>query len=254
VGGFLELRDTVGVSAGDPAAHGSGFDRVSAFQDGFDRGPERCMGYEEDPPEVVALPFRTTDVATGGNLPINQLVEPLLADLESFYRELLADEGASWEPLEGISPIDPAVDEVTCGQQTLSGSDLELASFYCVPDNTIYLDNAELVPALDGIGDFAVGGEIARQYAFAAQHQLGILNRHDATGLHADCLTGLYASAQFLETIPSQRLFLSAGDLDEIIIAFLAFGSDVDASAFERTAAFRTGFVNNFEDCEQFLQ
>ena len=36
--GILDLRDTPGTSDIDPNAHGSGFDRVGAFQDGFDTG------------------------------------------------------------------------------------------------------------------------------------------------------------------------------------------------------------------------
>lgn len=254
VGGFLDLRDTIGVAANDPNAHGSGFDRVSAFQEGFDIGPDICVGYEDDPPPVVALPFRSIgDLENEGNMPIDDLVPLLLDDLESFYDALFIDEGVTWGPLGGLVPFDPAVDEVECGKRELSGDELERASFYCVPDDTIYIDNADLIPALDAIGDFAVGGEIARQYAFAAQDQLGILDDHADTELHADCLTGVYASAQFLENIPDQQLFLSPGDLDEIIIAFLAFGGDVDTTAFERTASFRSGFLDGFDECESYL-
>lgn len=254
VGGFLELRDTIGVAASDPNAHGSGFDRVSAFQDGFDVGPEACVGYEDEPPPVVALPFRSIDdLENEGNMPVDLLVPRLLEDLESFYDALFTDEGVVWDPLAGLVPFDPTVDEVQCGERELRGEELERAAFYCVPDDTIYIDNADLVPSLDAIGDFAVGGEIARQYAFAAQDQLGILDDHENTELHADCLTGVYASAQFLETIPDQKLFLSPGDLDEIIIAFLAFGGDADTTAFERTASFRSGFVDGFDECEAYL-
>lgn len=254
VGGFLELRDTIGVAASDPNAHGSGFDRVSAFQEGFDVGPEACTTYEDDPPPVVALPFRSIDdLDAEGNMPVDELVPLLLTDLESFYEALFTDEAMAWEPIGGLVPFDPSADDVDCGSQELTREDLERASFYCVPDATIYIDNVDLVPSLDAIGDFAVGGEIARQYAFAAQDQLGILDRYDDTELHADCLTGVYASAQFLESIPDQQLFLSPGDLDEIIIAFLAFGGAEDASAFERTASFRSGFVDGFDECEAFL-
>lgn len=254
VGGFLELRDTVGVSAADPNAHGSGFDRVSAFQDGYEVGAAVCMDYETDPPSVVAIPFVSVDdLNQGGNLPIDQLVGPLLADLESFFAELVASQGGDWDPVDAVVPVDPATDVVTCGDQDLAGEDLELASFYCVPDDTVYLDNVGLVPALDEIGDFAFGGELARQYAFAAQARLGILDRHLDTELHADCVTGVFAAAEFFGEVPAQELVLSPGDLDEIVIAFLAFGSDADTTAFERTIAFRTGFTDGFDACEVLL-
>ena len=254
IGGFLELRDTVGVGATDPNAHGSGFDRVSAFQDGYDRGAETCVAYEDDPPPVVAIPFTSiTDFEQGGNLPIDVLVDLLLADLESFFGTLVTREGGEWEPLAGLVPFDPATDVVECGNETIEGDELELASFYCVPDHTIYIDNVGLVPALDEIGDFAFGGEIARQYAFAAQSRLGLLDGGADTELHADCLTGVYSAAEFFGEIPGdQQLALSPGDLDEIVIAFLAFGAG-DATAFERTAAFRSGFVEGLEACDLYL-
>ena len=43
----LGRRDTPGTSNIDPNAHGSGFDRVSAFQDGFDDGPAKCKDYRD---------------------------------------------------------------------------------------------------------------------------------------------------------------------------------------------------------------
>lgn len=254
VGGFLELRDTIGVSGRDPNAHGSGFDRVSAFQDGFERGAEACVGYEDDPPPVVAIPFGSlTDRVQGGNLPLDELIDPLVFDLESFFTALLEEQGATWDPIDAFEAFDPSIDEVTCGDETFGSDDLDFASFYCIPDDTIYIDRAGLIPALDEIGDFAFGGELARLYGIAAQSQLGLL-RDDLRGLHADCLTGVYAAAEFLQQVPKQKLVLSPGDLDEIIIAFLAFGGgDDDVTAFDRTSAFRLGFLDGFDSCEQFL-
>ena len=254
IGGFLELRDTVGVAAFDPNAHGSGFDRVSAFQDGFDRGNEVCAGYEEDPPPVVAIPFVSlSDLQSEGNLPLDQLLDLLLADLDAFFSDLVRREGGEWDPVDGPVGVDPQRDVVECGDETLEGEDLELASFYCVADDTVYIDTEDLVPSLDQIGDFAFGGEVARQFAFAAQAKLGLLDARADTDLHADCVTGVYSAAEFNGEIPGdQELALSPGDLDEIIIAFLAFGSG-EATAFERTAAFRTGFLDGYDACEAFL-
>ena len=251
IGGFLELRDSVGVGARDPQAHGSGFDRVSAFQEGYEDGNEACAAYEDEPPNVVAIPFQSRqDQLQEGNLPIDELVEPLLLDLESFYRSYFENLGETWQPIAGVFPVDPSTDEVECGNATLSGDDLELASFFCEADDTIYIDNVELVPALDEIGDFAVGGEIARQYAFAAQARLDLVDDSTEEGrLHADCLTGVYTAAEFLQRIPRQELVLSPGDLDEVLIAFLAVGEDTGTTAFERTAAFRIGFVDGATAC-----
>ncbi len=254
VAGLLELRDALGVAADDPQAHGSGFDRVGAFQDGYERGPSTCATYEDEPPPVVAMPFSSfDDQVQGGNLPLDQLIEPLVADLESFFTALLDELGATWDPVDDIVPLDPATDVVDCGSRRIEGDELRFAGFYCVDDDTVYLDNVELVPALDEIGDFAFGGELARLYGFAAQVHLGLAGDSRSEGLHADCLTGVFAAAEFLQQIPDQSLILSPGDLDEIIIAFLAFGGEADVSAFERTTAFRGGFVDGIAACDGLL-
>jgi predicted metalloprotease len=255
VAGLLELRDSLGVPGYASSAHGSGFDRVSAFQEGFEQGAAACAAYADDPPAVVAIPFGSAiDAASGGNLPLDELFDPLVADLESFFSTLFDELGEDWEPVSGFEAFDPADGPITCGDEELGRDELELAAFYCVPDDTAYMDGVGLIPALEEIGDFAFGGELARLYAYAAQEHLGVDPADDvAAELHADCITGVFAAAEFLQEIPDQRLVLSPGDLDEVIIAFLAFGAEEGASAFERTAAFRAGFVGGFEPCEGFL-
>src|SRR5690606_31324875 len=47
VAGFLSLRDQPGTSTSDPSAHGSAFDRIGAFQDGFLNAAARCVEYSD---------------------------------------------------------------------------------------------------------------------------------------------------------------------------------------------------------------
>ena len=247
--GLLELRDAVGSGADAADAHGSGFDRIGAFQDGYEGGAERCATYEDDPPEVFAQTFRTrTDLESGGNLPTEELLDPLLADLESFFASALADLGTRWRPVRDLVLIDPATDEVRCGDEVVAGDDLTLAGFLCAPDRTAYVDGADLVPALEEIGDFALAGELARLWSLAALDDLGLGG--DQNAARADCLTGAFAAAEIAEAVPDQQLLLSPGDLDEVVIAFLAFGTDDDAPGFERTATFRAGFVGGLAACD----
>ena len=58
---MLSFRDQPGTSADDPSAHGSAFDRVSAFQEGFESGPERCAEYFDEP---AAWSWRSRSRAT----------------------------------------------------------------------------------------------------------------------------------------------------------------------------------------------
>src|SRR3546814_16397374 len=81
--------------------------------------------------------------------------------------------GQPWTPVTDVVVLDPAVDEVECGE-TYSGEDLVNASFYCIASDTTYIDGQNLVPTLYGeIGDYAVATELARQYAYAAQVRMG---------------------------------------------------------------------------------
>jgi len=270
IAGLLELRDTLGVPGYDLAAHGSGFDRVGAFQDGFEQGPGACAAYEDDPPEVVAIPFGgLDDQVTGGNLPVADLLGPLALDLDAFFGTLVRDAGSRWRPVAEVVLFDPARGPIRCGGSEVAGDELVDASFHCVGNRTHYLDGANLVPSLEEIGDFAVAGEIARLHAFAAQDQLGLEGDPEDEDLHADCLAGAFSGAEFDGEIPEvpdrdpayegsggrrpQQLQLSPGDLDEVVIAFLAYGADGEGSAFERTAAFRSGFVGGAPACGRFL-
>jgi predicted metalloprotease len=270
VAGFLELRDGVGTAAADPAAHGTGFDRIGSFVDGYRLGLEHCAGFPEAGASgelvVVEVPFTDLDdFQRGGNLPLSELAPLLEADLENFWSTVFDEQGRTWRPLRAIVPFDPEAGEITCGDETFQGEELVGASFYCVDDDAIYIDEVNLIPTLNEIGDYAVATEIARQYAFAAQVRLGIDEDTRETNLHADCLAGVYASSGFLgdREGAGQELFLSPGDLDEAVIAFLLdsdasedLGTEDDSvgTAFQRFGAYRDGFLGGIEACDELLE
>lgn len=256
VAGLVEIRDAPGSDPNDPAAHGSGFDRVSGFADGLVEGAARCATYGEEPPVVTEQLFdvETGEDATGGDLSPDDLLELLIPDLEDFYTQLFATQGREWVPVGDVVFVDPATEEVSCGDTVLSEEDANFAIFYCIDDNVVYADAAGLLPALEEIGDFALGVEIARQWAFAAQVQTGNTDTTRESFLHADCLTGLYSGDLYFGLRETQGLGLSAGDLDEALISFLAFGeSEEGGSPFERSDAFRTGFLGDITDCDAIL-
>ncbi len=266
IAGFLELRDGTGTDAADPSAHGTGFDRIGAFTEGFADGLERCRDYPDlyDAGElvIVEVPFTDPDdFERGGNLPLDEIVGLAFDDLQQFWGVVFAELGQEWDPVDLVSPIDPDTDEITCGEDTYSGAVLVNASFYCVPSDTIYLDAANLVPALYEIGDYAVATELARQFAYAAEVRLGNLDNTLATNLQADCYAGVYAYSGFsINRGEEQLLQLSPGDLDEAVIAFLLTSdssADVDedgnvsvGTAFARFNAYRTGFLEGISACD----
>ena len=266
IAGFLELRDGTGTDAADPSAHGTGFDRIGAFTEGFEDGLERCGDYPDlyDAGELVIVEVPFTDLEDferGGNLPLDEIVGLAFDDLQQFWGVVFGELGQEWDPVDLVSPIDPDTDEITCGEDTYSGDVLVNASFYCVPSDTIYLDAANLVPALYEIGDYAVATELARQFAYAAEVRLGNLDNTLATNLQADCYAGVYAYSGFsINRGEEQLLQLSPGDLDEAVIAFLLTSdssADVDedgnvsvGTAFTRFNAYRTGFLEGISACD----
>ena len=268
VAGMISISDLPGTAAEDPLAHGSGFDRISAFQDGFENSARTCAGYATDPPGTVEVPFNADEQVTGGNLQLEDvgpnpedrgLLTLAELDLNDFYTLLFEDLGKTFEPVgDLVVPTSPD-EEVTCGGETLSGQELEFTSAYCEDENIVLLDGQKLAPGLNQLGDFAVAAEIARLWARAAQLQLGVEGDGKGVSLQADCLTGFWAFVRFPiegeEGTENQELFLSPGDLDEGIQGFLAVDDAVEAQSgtvFERVDALRTGFVNGVDACSEF--
>ena len=270
VAGMISISDLPGTAANDPLAHGSGFDRISAFQDGFENTAQQCAGYTTDPPNTVEIPFGAEEAQTGGNLPLEDsgpsddergLLSLAEADLNDFYTVLFDEElGQTFEPIDDlVVPTDPS-EEVTCGGDTLSGSELEFVTAYCADENIVLLDGFELAPRLNELGDFAVAAEIARLWARAAQLQLGVDGEDKAVSLQADCLTGFWSFVRFPgqdgeASTQGQQLTLSAGDLDEGIQGFLAFDDAAEeqiGTVFERVAALRAGFVEGVDACGEY--
>lgn len=270
VAGMLAIRDVPGTSADDPYAHGSGFDRVSAFQDGYENGAAKCEEYADETSDrtTVEIPFDPDEFDTEGNFPLEDdpdlpdgegLLTKLERDLNDFYTRVFDEIGTTFEPVNDLVLVDPDVDSVECGGETAGGRDLEYAAVYCEDENIVVLDGAGLVTSLnEDIGDFAVASEVARLWAVAAQSQIGDPEGGEAD-LQADCLTGAWAAWTFPSgpegDAPSEELRMSAGDLDEGITGFLAYGTTVgdgSRTVFERTSALRTGFFESYDACEEY--
>jgi predicted metalloprotease len=290
VAGMVAIRDQPGTTEDNPGAHGSGFDRIGAFQEGFERGPEHCAAYEGTPRQTFDIPFSPEELASldPGNLgpedvptaPCPQDLDDLVlsgrfdpeavdvsgcglaslleADLNAFYAALFDRLGAEWEPIDDLVLADPATDEVSCGGDTLAGDELRLGAVFCEDENIVVVDGGRLVTELYRIGDFAFGAEVARLWSIAAQARLGLDAEGKERSLQADCMTGLYARSIAPE-VPagepdSVLVTISPGDLDEGIQGFIAYGDalvDDTGTAFERTDALRTGVVEGLAGCER---
>lgn len=248
LGGYLMLRDEPGASADDPNAHGSAFDRVGAFQEGFNEGPEHCYTSFGEDREYAEIPYITdNDLANAGNLPYDQMLTTIPEEMNKF----------------GSVAADDWSDVPT---ETFDGSDVDCDGngpseqiFYCADDTTVYAGDQLIQQAYDKFGDFAAMTVIALGYGAAIQDSNGT----DSSGKQGFesrlCLVGAYAGAAFEATVagePSELgdLQLSAGDLDESVMLLIAILDDDkflkthDVDAFERIDTFRQAVLDARED------
>ncbi len=247
--GVIGLRDPVGFDPDDQRAHGSGFDRMSAFYAGYEGGVGTCRDEFTEDRLFTATEFTTEEeLESGGNLPADEIGALVATTLPAFYQTVFPGLDAQFtepavETFQGDAP--------ECGDMGAENRDLG----YCEADGTVYLDGELLGSAYDGIGDFAVAAAISVAYAQAARAQLG-LPIDDATAISsAVCLTGWY-TARFWTGDFEQVGSLSPGDVDEAAIFLLTYGQEegvfpnTDLSGFEMVDAFRDGFLNGGVGCE----
>jgi predicted metalloprotease len=265
LGGFLLIRDPVGTDAvADENAHGSAFQRISAFADGLKEGADKCKTYEDLSfnfvPEV-----EPGSLAEGqsGDLPFEEVETLVTANLEGYWPPAFSVIAPSdqWTSAN-TNPFDPARG-VTCGNETFKGDDAVGSYLYCPDDDTISWDEVNLMPEVYAkIGDLGVAEIIAKLYSQRAQHLAGLPTDTLAASLQADCFTGVWVATTKTDEVNAQLpdaaiVHLSAGDLDEAVATFLAFSAksgEANAGAgergisFERLDAFRSGFFEAFNN------
>ena len=274
---MIQVRDPVETSgSNDPNAHGTGFDRVGAFQDGFVGGPERCASFftEGREAQLIRIPFDPFDV-NSGNLPLvdptggtNDFVSLIPDDLTRFWTKALAEEAVTFTPptLE-LYPQDGPYPEC----EGVSDERYPRNVFYCEATNIVLMDQdlAEELIADPLFGDLSVGYLVGTAVSEAVQIAMGSSLTGEERVLANDCFTGAWTA----DDIPIQNpddpngpaiaagggeLFLSAGDLDEAVITAIQL-SDDDAdddsrgTAFEKVDAFRSGVFNGVATCRALI-
>jgi len=260
IAALLQFRDPVGTSAEEEGAHGSGFDRVSAFQQGFDESAEACAAYFETPPEITALAFGTDEeAATGGNLPADEVLPATVETLNDFYTQNFP--GYVELPIDSVLQYDPQDDEVDCDGETLAEEDIDDRVFYCSEDEYVAFDADYIQHIYDDVGDFGVFTLFGVSYATHAQVQQGFpgVDTNEENAVAAQyCYTGGFARALADQQLTSATLggavVISPGDLDETVFALIDYTNARGSAGLDLTFAlvrtFREGFFNGAAFCE----
>jgi hypothetical protein len=263
---MLEFSDPIGGDPTNEGAHGSGFDRVNAFQQGIEGGVARCAQWTENPPLIVELPFSSAlDAVQGGDLPFRDVVPTTKEDLDLYWSQFTF----GGEPYKSVSDVVAYNPKDKGSLPKCSGfktSDYKDAIFYCQDEDVVAYDRNLVRGVYGGLGDFAVSVLVGNAWASAMQSRLGITADSKTIGLQSDCLTGAWVGSVPVDqqqTVQArgqvetrQAAFsLSPGDLDEVVQSFLVFADPVEAkkaargTAFERMEAFRLGFFQDEQAC-----
>jgi predicted metalloprotease len=242
--GYLELRDPVGTGLNEESAHGSYFDRVSAFQEGFSDGVAACRDNFETNRVLTQREFSDEEIAQGseGDAPLEVLVELVDASLPPFWEDAVTSAGGDFEA--------PTIESLTGAAPACAEDELD----YCEGENVVAIDGAGFGrDAYDNIGDFALITAVAIPYALDARDQLGLSTDDGDAIRSAVCSTGAYGRAVYNGELEGVQI--SPGDLDEGVIFLLTYGSeptvipDVDLTGFQLVDIFRTGFTRGVEAC-----
>ena len=259
---MLEFRDAPGSSPDDPGAHGSGFDRVAAFQQGYEDSAEQCAAYFDSPPVITEIPFTDEqDAASGGNLEADLVLPASVELLNDFYSQVEAAYEA--KTIDDVYSFDSSGSGLPeCGGTELPRKVVKNRIFYCIDDGYFAFDEPYLQHVYEDIGDMGVLTLLANSWATYVQLLQGFPGADenaDNAVLGADCYTGGFAAAMYNEALASDTLggsvVLSPGDLDETVQAFIDYAAarglsaDIDVT-FVRISAFRSGFFNGYDTCQ----
>lgn len=197
------------------AEHGSSFERVAAFHDGYQGGPQNCTAAEvprDTDQEPTDEPARDLDQVLTDNRPAE------------YFAQLTG------------SPPPPVVPAHEAPAQC-AGHMTPVT--YCADPPTVVADRAALRDVHAEDGAHAAETQLAARYAVNALQRPDLPATGPAAGTRVTCLTGAFTTGHGQ---PSRT------DLDEAVRALLRTGSvSRDASGtnhltgLERVAAFRTG-------------
>ena len=241
---LITFRDPVGTEQTDEGAHGDAFDRVSAFQDGYDSGARMCSEMSVDNRTFTQSGFiNAADAERGGNLSFDEMFDSITPNLNDYFNTLVTERGKQWK-----QPKLTATDD----QPDCTDADQGPVAF--CPDGTqIDYDSADELPRIHAkIGDFATGTLLASRYALAALVDLQKPTEGTDSQHHTVCLAGSFTGS----LLGLEEQYLSPGDMDEAIQVLLAYdyaardmaGKGIE-TGFERVRAFREGVLEGDKAC-----
>lgn len=265
---LILVKDPAGSNPAAPGAHGSAFDRVGAFQDGFTSGTKKCSTYIDKFPGVLELPGDASFQVNGGNAPLDDPDKPalpdpndknkqvgiyglLISDLPTFWTAQLTANGVAFTAPK-VAGYDDKGPFPTCSTtKEFAGKPY----VFCPDNNTLFFNRTIGAKFYNQFGDFAIGYLLSNGYGEAVQTTLKSPLAKVKRALLDDCLTGAYA-ANAAPLGPSTTVNIQAGDLDEAVQTAVSIGDNKSTdnnigTGFQKIAAFRTGVLGGLTACNK---
>ena len=257
------MQDPVGLDPNEPGGHGSGFDRVGAFQVGFQEGLVRCERLIDEPLPLTPLQFLSRDdILNEGNAPFgfgeDELFGFLVPDLNLLYDNDRQGRFPDFTPLTLVSV--QSVTEVECSSPF---GLFELGVELCSATNTVYLNEPVSRQLYLELGDLAPGYLLGVVWAEHAQITSNSGLRGEERQLQNDCLVGAWIQTVTPDPAtgalpeprdPERGASISPNDLTEAIQTAIVIGdptraTDVLGSPFEKIDSFRRGALGGIDAC-----
>lgn len=255
---ILQIADPIGMVLMAPGAHGTGFDRLRAFSDGYEGGVAPCSAYVVRPPQREELPYRLT--LTGPvTEPLDELLPTVTDSLETFWGFVFPD--LSIPTLVNVEEVQTVRSECEAAASSMESG----AAVWCRETNSVVFSWSGQQDLWNRAGDVAAVYPIVHAWTQAVvSHISGAAGAEARLITAADCLAGVwhgrlaaeYERLQSEPGSPRYSFFLSAGDLDEILTGMLlapVAGPDGvhvdDVTPFNRADAFGDGFIEGETSC-----
>lgn len=269
---MISIEDPIGTDPNSPGGHGSGFDRVGAFQVGFQEGLARCATLVDDPLPLTPIFFQAGD-PNQGNAPFgfgdDELFGFLVPDLNLLYDNDLDTRFPDFRQLDLVAAQTEG--EISCTSPT---GFFDLGVELCSESDTVYLNEPVARGLYDRFGDFGPAYLIGIAWAEHAQNTSGSSLTGEERQLQNDCLTGAWVNTVipvldergqpvldedgFIQLPqprdPNRGASVSDGDLTEAILTAIVVGdpeinTNVLGSAFEKIDSFRRGTLDGIATC-----
>jgi predicted metalloprotease len=244
--GYLLLRDPVGTDINESEAHGSLFDRVSAFQQGFDDGATSCRDRFGPDRIYTQGQFSDAELATGGNASYPETQGFIETGFPDFWKAAFTQLGKQFQA--------PRVDPFSRTPPDCGGKRPATDLVFCAADATVGYDESDLIrPVYADLGDYAVLTAVAIPYGLAARDQLGLPTEGQDAARSAVCLAGAFTRAVLAGQVPN--IAISPGDADESVQFLLKYShdpavlGDVGLTGFQLVDVFRSGVVDGLPSC-----